>query len=84
MASSQKSTEMTGFFLKTHNNKENGRGDNHNDILEAEKKPNLMAAVSKSKNKIKHPQKATPCTLGTRHKRELKYGESGKSFWKSN
>jgi len=55
--------------------------------LEAEKKPNLMAAVSKSKNKIfahKHPQKAIPCTLGTRHKKELKYGESGKSFLKSN
>lgn len=42
----------TKRIFKTHNNKENGRGDNHNDILKAEKKPNLMAAMRKAKNKI--------------------------------
>ena len=42
---------LKSFFL-THTNKENGRGDNHNDILEAEEKPNFMAAVRKAENNI--------------------------------
>lgn len=65
---------LKGFFL-THSNNENGRRDNRNDILGAQKKPNPMAAVRKVKNKIfahKHPQKAAPCTLGSRDERGLK------------
>lgn len=42
----------TKRIFKTHHNKENGIGDNHSDILKAEKKPNLMAAMRKAKNKI--------------------------------
>lgn len=61
LAISQNANEMTqkGFFFLTHNNKENGRGDNCSDILEAEKKPKPIAAMRKAKNKTfahKHPQ----------------------------
>lgn len=64
-----------GFFFLTHNNKENGRGDNCSDILEAEKKPKPIAAMRKAKNKTfahKHPNMAVPCTLRTRDERGLK------------
>lgn len=68
LAFSQNSNEMTLKGFLTHNNKENGRRDNHNGIWEAEKK-NLMAAVRKAKNKIvahKHPQKEAPSTSWTK------------------
>lgn len=62
----------TKRIFKTPNTKENGRGDKCSDILEAEKKPDLTAAMRKAKNEIfaqKHPQKAASRTPGMGMKR---------------